>query len=61
MAGFGLASDERQFGHAGAGCVMGWADPESQIGVDCCTNGNRQFIPGMRRGEISSLILKAAL
>jgi CubicO group peptidase (beta-lactamase class C family) len=59
---FGKTSNEKMFGHAGAACTVGWADPERRLGVAYLTSGNLSWINSFARvGELGDLALKACL
>jgi CubicO group peptidase (beta-lactamase class C family) len=59
---YGETSTHRTFGHGGAGCTVGWADLDYQLGFCYLTNGNLRFVNSFpRTGELSDLVRGSCL
>lgn len=58
---YGWWSTQRVFGHAGAFCALGYADPDRELAVAIVTNGNRGPTDSLMRCAPLGSAIRAAL
>jgi len=59
---YGTLAPERVFGHGGLGSIVGWGDPEADLGVAYVTNGIRdEYEHATRASTVADAVRRAVL